>query len=95
MESEDRTELSVCIGTFDHAGIPISVAKHLSDRATVVFQVISLNMLVANLLEIAPAKIAYVHSKDGTSIKIERNFKGFVGYLEVSEAKPASDSQER
>jgi len=85
MESEDKTELSVCVGTFDHAGIPISVTKHLSDCATVAFQTISLNMLVANLLEIAPAETAYVHSKDGTSIKIERSFKGFVGYLEASD----------
>ncbi|KAM3097544.1 hypothetical protein ACKFKG_02360 [Phormidesmis sp. 146-35] len=84
MESEDKTELLVCVGTFDHAGIPITVTKHLSDRATVAFQTISLNMLVANLLDIAPAEVAYVHSKDGTSIKIERNFKGFIGYLQAS-----------
>jgi hypothetical protein len=85
MESEDKTELSICIGTFDNSGIPISVAKNLSDCATVAFQTISLNMLVANLLEISPAEIAYVHSRDGTSIKIERNLRGFVGYLETSE----------
>jgi hypothetical protein len=84
MEAEDKTELLVCVGTFDESGIPISVVKHLSDCATVAFQMISLNMLVANLLEIAPAEIAYVHNKNGTSIKIERNLRGFVGYLEAS-----------
>jgi hypothetical protein len=84
MELEDKTELSVCIGTFDSSGIPISVSKHLGDCATVAFQTISLNMLVARFLEIHPAETVYVHSKDGTSIKIERSLKGFTGYLKTS-----------
>ena len=84
MANEELTEVSVCIGTFDPNGIPISIAKHLSDCATVAFQSITLNLLIARSLSTEPADLTYIHSKDGAIIRIERNAKGFVGYLGTS-----------
>jgi hypothetical protein len=86
MANEDVTEVSVCIGTFDPNGIPISIAKHLSDCATVAFQSITLNLLLSRSLNMDLADVSYIHSKDGCTIRIERNLKGFIGYLEPSES---------
>lgn len=86
MESEAKTEISVCIGTFDPSGIPISVSKHSGDRATVALQTISLNLLVAHFLKIEPAEVAFANHSDGTSIKIEQTLKGFTAYLEDTDS---------
>lgn len=82
LPSGERTEFAVCIGTFDNAGIPISINKNLSDLASVAFQVISLQMLVACSLELGHMRTGYVHHTDGSVLRIERNNKGFVCYLE-------------
>lgn len=84
MTHQDITEVSVCIGTFDPNGIPISIAKHLSDCATVAFQTITLNLLMSRSLNLEPAELAYIHNQDGSTIRIERNLKGFIGYLEAT-----------
>jgi hypothetical protein len=83
MEHQDKTEISVCIGTFDTAGVPIAVSGHMSDWATVAFQAISLNMLLAHSLNSPPASVTHIHTKDGASVRIERNHKGFTGYLDT------------
>jgi hypothetical protein len=83
MEPQDRTEISVCIGTFDTLGVPIAVSGHMSDWATVAFQAISLNMLLSQSLNLKPADVTYIHTKDGASVRIERNHKGFTGYLDA------------
>ncbi|MCY7273687.1 MAG: hypothetical protein LH702_08060 [Phormidesmis sp. CAN_BIN44] len=80
--TDDKTESSICIGTFDCSGIPIAVAKkNLSECAIVAFQTISLNRLIAHCLSLDLANVTYVHKKDGSSIKIERSLKGFTGHL--------------
>ena len=80
--TDDKTESSICIGTFDSSGIPISVAtKQLSECAIVAFQTISLNRLIARCLSLDSADVTYIHKNDGSSIKIERSLKGFTGYL--------------
>ncbi|NDJ16708.1 hypothetical protein [Myxacorys almedinensis] len=84
MDSEDRTEVSVCIGTFDRAGMPIAITKHLSEFATVAFQSITLNMLLSRCFNLELAEVTYIRNEDGSTIRIERNFKGFIGYLEAS-----------
>ena len=83
MEHQDRTEISVCIGTFDRAGVPIAVSGHMTDWATVAFQAISLNMLLSHTLKLPPANVTRVHTKDGASVRIERNHKGYTGYLDA------------
>ena len=86
--TDDKTESSMCIGTFDSLGIPIAVAKkNLSECATVAFQTISLNRLIASCLSLDPADITYIHKKDGSSIKIERSLNGFTGYLGTSRSQ--------
>lgn len=90
-EQQDVTEVSMCVGTFDRAGIPISITKQLDDCATVAFQSITLNLLISRCLNLESAKVSYVYCQDGSSLRIERNLKGFVGYLEAtnsSHSKP-------
>ena len=82
MEPQDRPEFSVCIGTFDNSGVPIAVSNHMSDWATVAFQAISLNMLLADTLSLPLATVTHIRTKDGVSVRIERNPKGFTGYLD-------------
>ncbi len=83
--TDDKTESSICIGTFDRSGVPIAVAKkQLNDCAIVAFQTISLNRLIARCLSLDPADITYIHKTDGSSIKIERSPNGFTGYLGTS-----------
>jgi hypothetical protein len=84
MDSEDKTEVSVCIGTFDSAGMPVSITKHLSDFATVAFQSITLSMLIARSLNLEPADVVYIHNEDGSTIRIERHLRGFISYLQAS-----------
>jgi hypothetical protein len=84
MEHEDKTAVSACIGTFDCSGIPISVTKQFGDNATVTFQSITLNLLVSRCFNSDPAMTSYVHRGDGSSIRIERNRKGYIGYLEAT-----------
>lgn len=82
-ETSDNTQVAVCIGTFDHSGIPISIAKnYLSSYAAIAFQTISLNMLISRSLALGASRTVYIKNQDGSIIRIERTAKGFVGYLE-------------
>ncbi len=85
MEHEDATAVSACIGTFDNSGIPIVITKQFGDSATVTFQSITLNLLVSRCLNLDPASKSYIRREDGSSIRIERNLKGFIGYLEATD----------
>jgi hypothetical protein len=84
MNLEDITKISACIGTFDSTGIPISITKQFGDTATVAFQSITLNLLVSRCFNSDPAMTSYIHRGDGSSIRIERNRKGYIGYLEAT-----------
>jgi hypothetical protein len=79
---EDTTEVSLCVGTFDSFGIPIAITKPYGDAATVAFQSITLNLLVAQCFNQDPASVAYIYNEDGSRLRIERNLKGFISYLE-------------
>lgn len=85
-EAEDITIASLCVGTFDGFGIPITITQPFSDCATVAFQSITLNLLVSRCLNLEPAPTAYVHSQDGSRLRIERNLKGFISYVEENPA---------
>lgn len=82
MNTDDRMEVVSCIGTFDNSGFPISTSKSFSDYATVTFQALSLNMLIARSMGLGAMKTSYVKHKNGSSIRIERNHNGFIAYLE-------------
>ncbi|MCU0552751.1 MAG: hypothetical protein MUC48_25760 [Leptolyngbya sp. Prado105] len=77
---EENTTVSVCIGTFDAAGIPITITKHLSDCATIAFQSITLNLLLAQVFDLEAAETVQIQHQDGSSLRIERTHKGFTGY---------------
>jgi hypothetical protein len=77
---EDNTTVSVCIGTFDPTGIPITITRHLSDCATVAFQAITLNLLLAQAFNLEPAETVEIHHEDGSGLRINRTLKGFIGY---------------
>ncbi|OLP17119.1 hypothetical protein BST81_17335 [Leptolyngbya sp. 'hensonii'] len=83
----EKTELVVCIGTFDSSGLPITIAKHLADYATVTFQALSLNMLVSRSLALGPMRTTYIRNKDGSVIRVERTARGFTAYLEEPETR--------
>ncbi len=78
---EDITTVSVCIGTFDQAGMPITITRHLSDCATVAFQGITLNLLLSRAFNLEAAETTVIQHQDGSSIRIDRTLKGFTGYV--------------
>lgn len=78
---DDTTTVSVCIGTFDPSGIPISMTKHLGDCATIAFQSITLNLLLADAFELEVADTVFIHHQAGSTIRIDRTLKGFTAYI--------------
>jgi hypothetical protein len=78
---EENTTVSVCVGTFDPSGIPITMTKHLSDCATIAFQSITLNLLLAKLFDLDAAEAVQIQHQDGSSLRIEKTLKGFTGYV--------------
>ncbi|GAP94939.1 hypothetical protein [Leptolyngbya sp. NIES-2104] len=84
---EDNTTVSVCVGTFDQFGMPITITKHLSDCATIAFQTITLNLLLAHALKLEAAETTIIRHTDGSHIRIDRTLKGFTGYVGTDEAK--------
>jgi hypothetical protein len=78
---EDKTTVSVCIGTFDQSGMPIAITKHLSDCATIAFQSITLNLLLARAFDLEAADEIFAYHQDGSTIRIDRTLKGFTGYV--------------
>ncbi|MBD2079071.1 hypothetical protein [Leptolyngbya sp. FACHB-17] len=83
---EDNTKASVCVGTFDQFGMPIALTKHLSEPATVAFQVVTLNVLLASSLGLEVAETTVVHHRNGSCIRIERTLKGFTASLSESDS---------
>ncbi|MBD1846627.1 hypothetical protein H6F89_25035 [Cyanobacteria bacterium FACHB-63] len=83
---EDNTKASVCVGTFDQFGMPITLTKHLSESATVAFQVITLNVLLASSLGLEVAETTVAYHKNGFCIRIERTLKGFTAFLSESDS---------
>ncbi|MGI0493767.1 hypothetical protein ACN4EG_18450 [Alkalinema pantanalense CENA528] len=81
MDFTDQENTLVCVGQFDPSGLPIMTSRHLSQYATVAFQVISLKTLLERSLPSENLQTAYIHHEDGSSIKIERSRDGFVAYL--------------
>lgn len=84
---EDNTTVSVCVGTFDPFGMPITITKHLSDCATIAFQTITLNLLLAQALKLEAAETAVIRHIDGSSIRVDRTLKGFTGYVGTDETE--------
>ncbi len=82
MEPQNRSKTPICIGTFDNAGVPIAISAHMNDWATITFQAISLNILLSRCLNLQPANVTLVYTKASSSVRIERNHKGFTGYLD-------------
>ncbi len=83
---EDNTTVSVCVGTFDQLGMPITITKHLSDCATIAFQTITLNLLLSRAFSLEAAETSFVHHHDRSSIRIDRTLKGFTGYVGTHES---------
>lgn len=83
---EDNTRVSVCVGTFDQFGMPITITKDLSQFATVAFQAITLNLLLTCSFDFEAAETTLIRHEDGSCIRIERTLKGFTAYLAASES---------
>ncbi|NJM49352.1 MAG: hypothetical protein HC860_26865 [Alkalinema sp. RU_4_3] len=81
MEFDDSATL-VCVGKFDAKGLPLVMSRHLSQQATVTFQALSLDALLSEALQQEQIEGLLIHSKDGTSIRVDRNHEGFIAYLE-------------
>jgi hypothetical protein len=81
MEFDDSVTL-VCVGKFDSKGLPLVMSRHLSQQATVTFQALSLDAVLSEALEQEQIEGLLIHSKDGTSIRVDRNHEGFIAYLE-------------
>jgi hypothetical protein len=84
---EDNTTVSVCVGTFDQFGMPITITKHLSDCATIAFQAITLNLLISRALGLEAAEATLIHHIEGSTIQIDRTLKGFTGYIGTHDPK--------
>ncbi|MEB3295478.1 MAG: hypothetical protein VKJ24_20180 [Synechococcales bacterium] len=80
-EFDDLDSTLICVGKFDPVGLPILTSRHLSPQATVTFQAITLKTLFENAIRPEPLQSAYIHSTDGSSIRVERTTDGFVAYL--------------
>jgi hypothetical protein len=78
---EENTAVSVCIGTFDPTGIPITITRHLSDATTIGFQAITLNLLLAKAFNLKAAETTEIFHQEGSSIRLDRTLKGFTGYI--------------
>lgn len=85
MDFMDQDNTLVCVGQFDSSGLPIMTSRHLSQYATVAFQVITLKTLFERSLPSEDLQTAYIRHDDGSSIKIERSRDGFVAYLVPSD----------
>jgi hypothetical protein len=81
MEFDDSATL-VCVGKFDAKGLPLVMSRHLSQYATVTFQALSLEAVLSEALQQEQIEGLLIHSKDGTSIRVDRNHEGFIAYLE-------------
>lgn len=84
---EDSTTVSVCVGTFDPFGMPITITKHLSDCATIAFQAITLNLLLSHAFKIEAAETTVIRHVEGSSIRIDRTLKGYTGYVGTDDSE--------